>query len=83
MRIPSQLDGMRSPCLVFCAARKQLTSLKAVFIGTDEQPEYMSSSLKLTNFSPILAAYPNLEALHVRGGNGLEFRRVRHDNLKS
>ncbi|MFL9460590.1 HEAT repeat domain-containing protein [Scytonema tolypothrichoides VB-61278_2] len=66
-----------------CASYKQLTSLKALFIGALYEPEYLSFSLKLCNLSPIVKAFPNLEVLHVCGSKGLEFRQVKHDNLKT
>ena len=72
------------------AARKQLTSLKAVFIGDIEDSEAMISSIVQSNVSPIMSAYPHLEVLKVRGDSdrkirceGLAFSPpLRHENLK-
>lgn len=65
------------------AAHKQLTNLKAVFIGDVEDRENMISWIRQSDISPLLAVYPNLEVLQVRGGNGLEFSPWWHDKLKA
>jgi len=71
---------------IFCAACKHLKNLKAVFIGDYYDLEYIDYkrlSLNLSNFSPILEAYSNLELLHIRGLGDLEFKRVQQNNLKT
>ncbi len=65
------------------AAKEQLTSLKAVFIGDITQQECEISWITQTDMIPLLAAYPNLEVLQVRGGNGLEFNSLHHEHLKT
>ncbi len=74
------------------AASQTLTNLKAVFVGDIQDLEYyMIPSIRQSNFSPLLEAYPNLEVLQVRGTNrpdmgdiGLEFTpALRHDKLKA
>lgn len=66
------------------AAQEQLTSLKALYIGDGEEPEYMKSFLELSDISPILEAYPNLEVLQVRGSvHNLQISTPRHDHLKT
>lgn len=65
------------------AAHKQLTNLKAVFIGDIEDRENMISSIAQSDISPVLAVYPNLEVLQVRGGQGLAFSPWWHDKLKA
>lgn len=72
--------------LVTC--KEQLSSLKAVFIGDMHDYEYKTSDVELSNMSPVLAAYPNLEVLQVRGCTigddyGLEFSPLRHERLKT
>lgn len=66
------------------AAKKQLANLKALFIGDIISEEWEISWINQSDISPILQAYPQLEILQVRGGNGLEFSPpVRHDNLQA
>lgn len=66
------------------AAQEQLSSLKALYIGDGEEPEYMRSLIELGNISPILEAYPKLEVLQVRGNaENLEISTPRHDHLKT
>lgn len=66
------------------AAKDKLTSIKAVFIGDIAASECEISWIRQSDISPILMAYPQLEVLQVRGGDGLEFTPpVRHDNLKA
>jgi hypothetical protein len=64
-------------------AKEQLTSLKAVFLGEITYDECEISWIMQTDISPILAAYPRLEVLQVRGGNGLEFNSLHHEHLKT
>lgn len=63
------------------AAKEQLPNLKAVFIGDINSEECEISWFYQSDISPVLAAYPNLEILQVRGGNGLAFSFVQHENL--
>ncbi len=65
------------------AAKDQLTSLKAVFIGDITFEESEISWINQSDMSPLLAAYPNLEVLQVRGGNGLAFSSLHHDQIKT
>ena len=64
------------------AAKEKLPSLKALFLGDIHYEEYEISWIRQSNMSPILEAYPNLEMLQIRGGEGLTFSPTRHDNLK-
>lgn len=69
--------------------REQLSNIKALFIGDDQQREYMKSYLELGNITPILSAYPKLEILQLRGylsgrtENIDKFRITQHNNLKT
>jgi hypothetical protein len=69
------------------AAKDQLTSLKAIFVGDEYDNEYKTSSVELSDISPVLGAYPNLEVLQVRGrgydDDGLAFSPRRHSRLKT
>ncbi|MDZ7966157.1 MAG: STM4015 family protein [Nostoc sp. DedSLP03] len=65
-------------------AREYLTSLKAVFIGDIASDEFEISWIRQSDISPVLRAYPKLEILQVRGGDGLHFSPpVRHNRLKA
>lgn len=67
-------------------ASEQLPNLKALFIGDIVDEEIMISSIQQCDISPILAMYPNLEILHIRGGSHLRFSSgylERHDRLKA
>jgi len=64
--------------------KKYLTNLKAVFIGDIAYDECEISWIQQSDISPILQAYPKLEILQVRGGDGLHFSPpVRHNSLKA
>jgi hypothetical protein len=66
------------------AVRDRLPNLKALFIGDIIYEESEISWLVQSDMSPILAAYPQLEILQVRGGTGLKFdNAARHENLKA
>mgnify|MGYP002780943156 CR=1 FL=1 len=57
------------------AAKEQLPNLKAIFIGDITSGESEISWFYQSDISPLLTAYPNLEILQVRGGNGLGLSR--------
>jgi hypothetical protein len=65
------------------AASPRLPALKAVFIGDVTYEECEISWINQTDVGPLLAAYPGLEHLRVRGGMGLEFGCERHEGLRS
>ncbi|WP_188771305.1 STM4015 family protein [Emticicia aquatilis] len=58
-------------------------NLKTLFIGDITYEEQEISWIQQSDLSPILAAYPNLELLQIRGGTSLSFSNLKHDNLKS
>ncbi|MFN6566074.1 STM4015 family protein [Dendronalium sp. ChiSLP03b] len=65
-------------------AKDWFPSLKALFIGDIHYSECEISWIVQSDISPILEAYPNLEILQVRGGDGLAFTPfVGHENLKA
>lgn len=65
-------------------AKNQLTNLKAIFIGDIHYEENEISWIEQSDISPILRAYPQLEILQIRGGDGLQFNApVRHNNLRA
>jgi hypothetical protein len=63
------------------ALKNDLKGLKALFIGDITYEECEISWINQTDITPILKAYPALEYLQVRGGEGLSFSDLQHDNL--
>ncbi|MFN6486807.1 MULTISPECIES: STM4015 family protein [unclassified Nostoc] len=63
--------------------KDKLKNLKAIFIGDIEFSEWMISSIEQSDISPLLNAYPQLEIIQIRGGKGLQFSQLKHDNLKA
>ena len=64
------------------AARK-LPNLRAIFLGDITSEETEISWITQSDVGPLLAAYPLLEHLGVRGGTKLRFQVPRHERLKS
>jgi hypothetical protein len=64
------------------AARDRFPALRAVFLGDISMEEAEISWINQSDVSPLLAAYPALEEFGVRGGSGLEFTALRHENLR-
>ncbi|MEM9925840.1 MAG: STM4015 family protein [Cyanobacteria bacterium P01_D01_bin.50] len=65
-------------------AKDKLTNLKAIFIGDMVSSECEISWIRHGDISPILRAYPQLEVLQIRGGDGLQFNApVRHNKLQA
>ena len=61
-----------------------LTKLKGIFIGDILSEENEISWIQQSDVSPLLAAYPNLEALRVRGSSELSLGAgIRHEHLKA
>lgn len=58
-------------------------NLKALFIGDITYEEQEISWICQSDVSPILAAYPNLEFLQIRGGTDLGLSQLKHSNLKT
>lgn len=72
--------GMSDDELISLAPR--LTGLEALFLGDLEDEEAMLSTIYHADVAPILAAFPGLRELAVRGGEGLDFPVAGHDNLR-
>ncbi|MFE0644843.1 STM4015 family protein [Streptomyces sp. NPDC058877] len=64
-------------------ANTRLTGLAAVFVGDMVSEDCEISWIVQSDVTPLLAAYPDLEGLGVRGGSELAFPPVRHTALKS
>ncbi|MDY6899816.1 MAG: HEAT repeat domain-containing protein, partial [Cyanobacteriota bacterium] len=77
-------DGNSTVVDALLNAKNKLTNLKAIFIGDIHYEESEISWIRQGDMSPILRAYPQLEILQIRGGDGLEFNApVQHNNLKA
>ncbi len=64
------------------AARDRLPHVRAIFFGDITYEECEISWLEQSDLSPLFGAYPLLERLGVRGGNGLSLGNPRHERLK-
>ncbi|MBH5337852.1 STM4015 family protein [Streptomyces pactum] len=64
------------------AAADRLTALEAVFLADITPEEQEISWIEQSDVTPVLAAYPGLVELGVRGGTGLRFPAVRHTRLR-
>ncbi|MFF9498395.1 STM4015 family protein [Streptomyces sp. NPDC014656] len=64
-------------------ANNRLTSLEAVFLGDMTFEDCEISWIVQSDVTPLLAAYPALRELGVRGGTGLAFPSVRHTGLET
>lgn len=63
-------------------ASDRLPNLKALFIGDITREECEISWIPQGDLSPVFGAFPQLEALGIRGGQGLTLGTPRHANLK-
>lgn len=64
------------------AAKGRLASLRAIFLGDILSEENEISWINQCDLGALFAAYPNLEHLTVRGGEGLSLGITRHDHLR-
>ncbi|MGW0432724.1 STM4015 family protein [Micromonospora sp. NPDC003197] len=60
------------PIEQLCAAASRLTSLRAIFLGDITYEECEISWIRQGDITPLLAAYPELETLWVRGATGMD-----------
>ncbi|EST30502.1 hypothetical protein N566_21095 [Streptomycetaceae bacterium MP113-05] len=65
------------------AARDRLTSLRAFFLGDQDQEQNEISWIEHADVTPLLHAFPGLEVLGIRGGTGLRFPPLHHDELRT
>lgn len=63
-------------------AGDRLPNLTAIFFGDITYEECEISWIRQSDITPILRAYPRLEMLTLRGGDGLKLEPVVHDRLK-
>ncbi|MFE1343487.1 STM4015 family protein [Streptomyces sp. NPDC058757] len=64
-------------------ANNRLTALEAVFLGDMTFEDCEISWIVQSDVTPLLAAYPALRELGVRGGTGLAFPSLRHTGLET
>jgi hypothetical protein len=64
------------------ARRDRLAGLAALFLGDITYEENEISWIVQSDVTPLLRAFPRLEVFRVRGGNGLKFSKIRHEELK-
>lgn len=79
----SDATGAAHVVQALAAARDRLPSLRALFLGDIIFEECEISWINQTDVSPLLRAYPALEHFRVRGGTGLSFGSLHHEQLKS
>ncbi len=63
--------------------KDRLPNLAALFFGEIGQEECEISWIENCNMTPILAAFPKLELLRVRGATNLEFLKAGHKTLRA
>ncbi|AGZ39013.1 STM4015 family protein [Actinoplanes friuliensis] len=72
-----------APIAQLCEAASRLPRLRALFLGDQTSEECEVSWMRVGDVTPLLAAYPELEILKVRGGSELlTFDQVRHESLR-
>ena len=59
-----------------------LPALRAIFVGDITYEECEISWIVQGSYKPLLDAFPELEVLRIRGGNGLIIEPFKHDNLR-
>nr|AAM94759.1 CalU1 [Micromonospora echinospora] len=70
------------PVELLVAAAREWTALRAVFLADLTYEQCEISWLRHGDVTPLLAAYPALEVLWVRGAQDLRLEPVRHDRLR-
>lgn len=75
--------GAEGIIAALAAAQDRLPALKALFIGDITSDECEISWIRQSDVTPVLDAFPSLEHLRVRGGEGLAVGPVRHEGLKA
>ena len=76
-------DNSPDPIIDMLVDHKEtLTGLKSLFVGDISYDENEISWIVNGDMGPILANFPQLEYLRIRGGNELSFSHTEHQNLK-
>jgi len=63
--------------------KDKFPNLVALFFGDIIQEESEISWIQQSDISPLLSAFPKLEMLRVRGGEGLSIKTAAHENLRA
>ncbi|MEU5820228.1 STM4015 family protein [Streptomyces sp. NPDC047803] len=71
------------PIGLVIAAADRLTSLEAVFVGDLTMEEAEISWIEQSDVTALLAAFPALQELGVRGGSELVFPATKHERLRA
>lgn len=62
--------------------RAKLPALKALFVGDMTYEDCEISWIIQTSYNPLLAAYPQLQSLRIRGSTSLELQAFQHEALE-
>jgi hypothetical protein len=76
-------DGPDEVLDALVEAAPRLTSLRSIFLGDIIYEELEISWIGQSDPAPLLAAFPDLEDLWLRGTENLEFSPVEHDRLRA
>ncbi|MBN1909118.1 MAG: STM4015 family protein [Pirellulales bacterium] len=63
--------------------KDRLPRLVAIAFGDITSEENEMSWIQQTDMSPLLEAFPNLQVLRTRGGEGLQFSQPKHEKLRA
>lgn len=63
-------------------AAPRLPGLRHLFFGEMTYEECEISWINQSDVTPLLDAFPQLETLRIRGGNGLSFSPIKHEHLR-
>ena len=66
-----------------CGHARSFPRLSSLYLGDIEAEQCEISWINQCDISPLLQAFPLLEVLEVRGGNGLRISQARHAKLKT
>jgi hypothetical protein len=76
-------ESAPTPSTFLIDMREHFPALRALFIGDLVAEEYEISWIPQSDLGPLFEAYPDLEHLGARGGEGLRFQGVRAERLKT
>ena len=62
--------------------KDKIPNVKHFFIGDMSYETCEISWINQCDMTPLLVEFPELETLHVKGSQGLEFKTIKHDKLK-
>ncbi|NRQ35674.1 STM4015 family protein [Nonomuraea sp. NN258] len=74
--------GAANAARLLAAAAPRLPRLRSLFLGSIEPEHWEISWIEHGDVTAVLAAFPGLERLEVRGSDGLALHPVRHECLK-